>query len=327
METVLQDRMFLLIFGGRDATYQDDEQAFKNVYHARLAREIWVQYWKGGEGGENLPSKFSERCISKLKALVLLTTLDHYDLQSLLIENDDIDLRLCNEMTLKNGMSNAFSMTNAVSMKMAKITEDEEELDEQQPHAQDDTYEFPPKNQVRNIGVPSYREFIPASSPCNHMGPKDGGPRLDRDGSTSGSSGTSVVHESNEAMRRDSELSAFTDCASMISVSSEPGTLSRKSNASRMSTQTGARKVNVPGDSFAEEPVWDTTAEEPLLPIREDTCGESYPAASERRPSEHSKSSENSGSSFGMNAIRRAVRGIEPSYQQMASVPAWAEGE
>merc|ERR1712187_654094 len=72
MEVVLQDRLFLFVFGGQDACYQDDEHALKNVYESRLAREIWNHYWVKGE---------------RLKAIVLLATFDHYDLQTLLIKD------------------------------------------------------------------------------------------------------------------------------------------------------------------------------------------------------------------------------------------------
>jgi hypothetical protein len=74
MDQVLQERIFLLVFGGQDANYQDDEQAYKNVYNCRLAKQIWLEF-------------------SRIKAVVLLATLDHYDIQKMLIEADDIDLQ------------------------------------------------------------------------------------------------------------------------------------------------------------------------------------------------------------------------------------------
>jgi hypothetical protein len=44
MEVVLQDRLMLFAFGGQDATYQDDEHAYKHVYECRLAKQIWTDY-------------------------------------------------------------------------------------------------------------------------------------------------------------------------------------------------------------------------------------------------------------------------------------------
>lgn len=76
LEVVLQDRMFLFVFGGQDAAYRDDERALKNVYEARLARAIWLDYWAKGE---------------RLKAIVLLATFDHYDLQQLIIEDVNVE--------------------------------------------------------------------------------------------------------------------------------------------------------------------------------------------------------------------------------------------
>lgn len=72
LEVVLQDRLFLFVFGGQDAVYQDREHAYKNVYECRIARQIWQDYWAKG---------------SRFKAIVLLATFDHYDLQKLLIES------------------------------------------------------------------------------------------------------------------------------------------------------------------------------------------------------------------------------------------------
>jgi len=79
MEQVLQDRIFLFVFGGQNATYEDDEQAYKNVYECRIAKQIWIDYWQSG---------------NRIKAIVLLATLDHYDLQNLLIEKDKIEVNL-----------------------------------------------------------------------------------------------------------------------------------------------------------------------------------------------------------------------------------------
>lgn len=67
----LQDRIFLFVFGGEDAEFQDSERALKAVYLAKLARTVREEYWKKGE---------------YLKAIAILSTLDHYDLQKLLIQ-------------------------------------------------------------------------------------------------------------------------------------------------------------------------------------------------------------------------------------------------
>uniref|UniRef100_A0A7S1RXI5 Uncharacterized protein n=1 Tax=Alexandrium catenella TaxID=2925 RepID=A0A7S1RXI5_ALECA len=72
VERVLQDRIFLFIFGGHDTSYQDDERALRSAYMCRVAKEIWRHYWKGGQ---------------RFKAVVLLATFDHYDLQRLIIED------------------------------------------------------------------------------------------------------------------------------------------------------------------------------------------------------------------------------------------------
>lgn len=73
LEAVLQERLFLFVFGGQDAFYQDNEHAYKNVYESRVAKQIWQQFW----------------CENKrFKAIVLLATFDHYDLQRLLIEDN-----------------------------------------------------------------------------------------------------------------------------------------------------------------------------------------------------------------------------------------------
>merc|ERR1712151_231044 len=76
MEIVLQDRLFLFAFGGQDAEYRDDEDALKNVYEARLGKQIWSEYWENGY---------------RFKALVLLATFDHYDLQNLMVEEFESD--------------------------------------------------------------------------------------------------------------------------------------------------------------------------------------------------------------------------------------------
>jgi len=71
-ERVLQDRLFLFVFGGQDTEYQDDERALHYVYQCRIAKKIWTTYWRAGD---------------RVKAIVMLVTLDHYDLQRLLIND------------------------------------------------------------------------------------------------------------------------------------------------------------------------------------------------------------------------------------------------
>jgi len=76
MEVVLQDRLFLFVFGGQDASYADDEHALKNVYETRVCKQIWMDFWEQGQF---------------FKAIVMLATFDHYDLQRLIIQ--DIEVR------------------------------------------------------------------------------------------------------------------------------------------------------------------------------------------------------------------------------------------
>jgi len=72
LESLLQDRLFLFIFGGQDTDYQDEEKALRYVYQCRVVKQIWMNFW-----ATNM----------KFKAIVLLATLDHYDLQRLLIDD------------------------------------------------------------------------------------------------------------------------------------------------------------------------------------------------------------------------------------------------
>jgi len=71
---VLQDRLFLFVFAGQDTEYQDDERALRDVYRCRVSREIWKTFAEGRDPW------------GRWKAIVLLATWDHYDLQRLLIE-------------------------------------------------------------------------------------------------------------------------------------------------------------------------------------------------------------------------------------------------
>jgi len=74
-ERVLQDRIFLFIFGGSDTEFREDELALKGVYRCRLAKQIWEHYWTQAEWW------------NKWKGIVMLATLDHFDLQMLLIND------------------------------------------------------------------------------------------------------------------------------------------------------------------------------------------------------------------------------------------------
>lgn len=79
LQNVLQDRIFLFIFGGPDAVFEDDEVALRNVYRCRVAKQIWIDFWQKGE---------------RFKTIVLMATFDHFDLQRLLVEEpDDLVLR------------------------------------------------------------------------------------------------------------------------------------------------------------------------------------------------------------------------------------------
>ena len=93
LERVLQDRIFLFVFGGRDANYEDDELAYRNAYETRLIKEIWVQYWDQGNGATGWRT-WPQKICNGFKAVVLLSTLDHIDLQYLMVEDPEeaIDL-------------------------------------------------------------------------------------------------------------------------------------------------------------------------------------------------------------------------------------------
>merc|ERR1712241_712435 len=45
LEQELQERLFLFMFGGNDAIYQDDERALRNVYRCRVVKQIWTEFW------------------------------------------------------------------------------------------------------------------------------------------------------------------------------------------------------------------------------------------------------------------------------------------
>lgn len=92
LERVLQDRIFLFVFGGRDANYEDDELAYRNAYETRLMKEIWHQYVVQGNGAKGWAQgwrTWPQTCYNALNAIVLLSTLDHYDLQYLMVEDPE----------------------------------------------------------------------------------------------------------------------------------------------------------------------------------------------------------------------------------------------
>jgi len=96
-ERVLQDRLFLFIFGGSDTDFCEDELALKGVYRCRLSKQIWQDYF------EKADNTFQGCC----KALVLLATFDHFDLQRLLINDppEEQDVAGDGTATAKSGTS------------------------------------------------------------------------------------------------------------------------------------------------------------------------------------------------------------------------------
>lgn len=87
IEVVLQDRIFLFVFGGKQSTYQEDDHAYKKVYESLLAKHIWQFYWHSPSYGR------LARWRAKLQAIIILATFDHYDLQKLLIQSDNLSLQ------------------------------------------------------------------------------------------------------------------------------------------------------------------------------------------------------------------------------------------
>lgn len=75
LDDVLQQRLFLFIFGGSDAEFQDEERVLKHVYMARLMRACWTAF------GDDL--------LGRVKGFLLITTMDHYDIQKLIISEDE----------------------------------------------------------------------------------------------------------------------------------------------------------------------------------------------------------------------------------------------
>merc|ERR1712137_312373 len=78
LDDILQERLFLFIFGGADAEFQDEERVLKHVYMARLMRACW--------------NAFGDGFLARGKGFLMMTTLDHYDIQKLII-NEDEDLK------------------------------------------------------------------------------------------------------------------------------------------------------------------------------------------------------------------------------------------
>lgn len=73
-ERVLQERIFLFIFGGADTDFTEDELALKAVYRCRMAKQIW-EYFRNEKK-------------DLFKAIIMFATLDHYDIQRLLINEE-----------------------------------------------------------------------------------------------------------------------------------------------------------------------------------------------------------------------------------------------
>lgn len=86
LETQLQDRIFLIIFGGEDSQYQADELAMVNVFRAKTMKYIWAEFRMKGE---------------RLRAISFMLTLDSFDLQSMLIEPSHVEI--CKSMDVGLG--------------------------------------------------------------------------------------------------------------------------------------------------------------------------------------------------------------------------------
>eukprot|EP00913_Durusdinium_trenchii_P032189 g30141.t1 len=106
LERVLQDRIFLFVFGGRDATYEDDELAYRNAYETRLMKEIWVQYWHKKNPATGCRT-WPQTALNALNAVVLLATLDHYDLQYLMVEDPEGEMDLFERLGLVESSQDA----------------------------------------------------------------------------------------------------------------------------------------------------------------------------------------------------------------------------
>jgi len=104
LEQQLQDRVFLFMFGGSDAEYQDDERCLRDVYRARVAKQIWTKYWENGK---------------KLQTIVFLATLDHYDLQGLVMEEQEVSILEIAATPLAAATNNFTPMASVASSDVA----------------------------------------------------------------------------------------------------------------------------------------------------------------------------------------------------------------
>lgn len=100
-ERVLQDRLFLFIFGGADTAYKEDELALRNCYRTRIAKTIWEEYW------------VQKR--DPVKTICLLSTLDHYDLQRLILDEDRVVSHFSTSMASSKGMQAYSTESRGVS--------------------------------------------------------------------------------------------------------------------------------------------------------------------------------------------------------------------
>eukprot|EP00403_Amphidinium_massartii_P044160 CAMPEP_0178468748 /NCGR_PEP_ID=MMETSP0689_2-20121128/53076_1 /TAXON_ID=160604 /ORGANISM="Amphidinium massartii, Strain CS-259" /LENGTH=325 /DNA_ID=CAMNT_0020095807 /DNA_START=55 /DNA_END=1032 /DNA_ORIENTATION=- len=78
LDVVLQKRIFLFIFGGMDAEFEDDERSLKHAYLAALMRQI----------AKDVSNNFQGSRMDFFQALIMVATFDHYDLQKLVLDED-----------------------------------------------------------------------------------------------------------------------------------------------------------------------------------------------------------------------------------------------
>lgn len=102
VQRVLQERVFLFVFGGSDASFQADETALLKVYRASLVRTIWLDYWVKGH---------------RMKAISLISTLDHYDLQALLIKCTGSEVQIRTQTRHRSSSSSGSSAEKRARMK------------------------------------------------------------------------------------------------------------------------------------------------------------------------------------------------------------------
>jgi len=167
MEIVLQDRLFLFMFGGRESTYKADQLAYKNVYECRVAKTIWETYWhgKGADDGQR----------RRIRALVLLATFDHYDVQMLVMDRFDasfermVGLSCVEESQEEHGYDEH-------GHSPARDGDDDE--DEGDPHARDSSMISDDEAGVENVELS--QRSPSADSPAQHSGRKVFQPHLGR---------------------------------------------------------------------------------------------------------------------------------------------------